>query len=275
MLTHYAQQRDVKPSTIDTYLGVIRQFKVFLGRDPRANDLSRDIVNAWLSCLQQTLSPFTADSRRMTILSLWNVAHSLGMVDRPDGIRTIKKPDILIRTLSSQQIELVILICRNLAGTMGALDVPRRDYMTTWVQMTLETSLRPSDMVRIKWPELRDSDGMIQLVQRKTGYRRYVRVSGSLLDLIRCWHGPSGDLFARVGSSTISHTIKRVGRQAGVHWLNHTALRRTSITAVESVAPGSGWIFAGHRSPATTRRWYTDADRLAQAIQVPEFTAFG
>ena len=145
--------------------------------------------------------------------------------------------------------------------------------MTAWIRVTLETSLRPSDMHKIDWDELKDRNGEVKIVQHKTSYRRLVRVSTDTMEYMKTWHRKHGPLFPRPGSSTIAHTIKRIGVNAGIPWMNHTVLRKTAITAVDAVSPGSGWIFAGHRSPATTRRWYTDADRVAAELPIPKYDA--
>jgi len=46
---------------------------------------------------------------------------------------------------------------------------------------------------------------------------------------------------------------------------------KPAITSVERQAPGIGWIFAGHKSPATTQQWYIDAERAYAAIPRPDY----
>lgn len=267
----YSRFRDCRPSTLDTYRGVLRQFAAFLGREPELTDLDETTVNDWLSHLSKKCSPFTVASRRMTILSIWNGAAKTGHAGKPGFVKTVKQPDMLVKTLTDDQVDAVLDASRSLRNAI--CEYRAADYMAGWITIALETSLRPSDMHKLDWDELKSRQGETRIIQHKTRYRRIVKVSEQTMMFMRTWHRKHGLVFPRPGSSTIAHTIKRIGKLAGIPWLNHTILRKTAITKVDAANPGSGWIFAGHRSPATTRRWYTDADRVAAGIPVPEYGA--
>lgn len=266
---YYQQVRDVRESTIQQYSWCVLSFSKWLGRPAEIDDLGQDVVNGWIRHLTSTLSRETAKSRRMTLLSIWNAAAALGYTKaRTTGIRIVKTPAHIVRSLSSEQCHAIVDVISRLHGTL--FGYPKSAYLSSLVKATLETSLRQSDLHLLEWPDVRDSGGRLQIVQFKTGVRRWVFLSQGLLREISAWHGTAGLVWPRGERGTIGRILQRVGRELNLR-LTHTRLRQTAITDVERQQAGAGWLFAGHASPETTRRWYTDFDRVADGLPRPSF----
>lgn len=266
---YYAQARDVRESTIKQYAWCILSFSKFLGRPALLSDLRQDAVNEWVKWLCSRGSRETAKSRRMTLLSIWNCAAALGYVNRrTEFIRTVKTPQRIVKSLTQEQCLQIMQEARNLRGRL--FRCPKGQYMASLIRGTLETSLRQSDLHALEWPDVLANRGRLQIVQRKSGIRRWVFLSEDLLAKIGKWHGPDGLIWPRGDRATVGKILQQIGRKMGIR-LTHTRLRVASITDVERQSPNAGWRFAGHSCPTTTQRWYTDLDMSAEGIPRPSF----
>jgi len=265
-LDTYAQHRDIADSTLKQYQFVILSFSRALDHPAKLSDLSADNVNGWLRSMQQAgQSPHTCKSSRMTILSVWNLATQLDMIPRHGNVRGIRTPDLIIKTLTSEQVAAIRDCCDRLRGRWHKLTIA--GYMRTFVDATLETSLRQSDLHRI--PLSCICEQPIQLIQKKTGYRRLAIFSESLIARILHWHNGDQLIWPRHSKTLVATRLRILGEQLKIVGLTHTMLRKTAISDVEAQAPGSGWIFAGHRSPSTTQAWYTDRQQQYCGLPKP------
>lgn len=266
---YYSQVRDVRESTVEQYGWVILSFSKWLGRPAELTDLRHDVVNDWIRHITNTLSRETAKSRRMTLLSIWNCAAALGYANRrTERIRTVKTPQRIIKALTQEQCTQIMHEARKLRGTL--FGYPKGPYVASLVRATLESSLRFSDLHLLQWPDVVESGGKFQIVQRKNGVRRWVFFSSELLAKIAKWHGSDGLVWPRGDRATVGKILQKIGRNLGIR-LTHTRLRVAAITDVERQKPGSGWHFAGHADPTTTSKWYTDFDRVADGLPRPQF----
>jgi integrase len=263
----YTAARDVRPNTITQYHWVIRCFAKHLGRPAKLSDLNRVAVNAWLVSIGNQLAADTVKSRRMTILSLWRLAAELGYVDSPRLIRQARKRDRILKTIGPDDVRRLVAAARQLPGEIHGIG--RAVMMTTLITATWETALRQSDLFALDWPMVRAADGRLQIVQIKTGHRRWVHFSGELLNEIAAWHPGSGPVWPHLSGAGMLRNLRWACRLAGLPPVTHTDLRKAAITEVERRQPGSGWIFAGHSSPATTQGWYIDGASAYRDIRGP------
>lgn len=256
-LDSYAIYRDVEESTIQQYRYVVKCFSQFLGREANLDDLKVELVNDWIKSIKGRLSPHTCKSRRMTILVIWNLATRLDLAGPPKNVRIVRTPDLLIPTLTREQVNDLRSACDRLRKMWKSVTVC--GYMRTIVDATLETALRQSDLHRIKLSQI--CDRPIHIIQKKTGYRRMAVLSETLIARILAWHNRQEFIWPAHSRTLIATRLRLLGRKLGIDNLTHTTLRKTAISDVEAQSPGTGWIFAGHRSPATTQKWYTDANQ--------------
>jgi len=255
----YRAYRDVCRSTVDQYRYCVLSYSRFLQREAQLTDLNPLLVNQWLEWLCDNGSKRTANSRRMEMLTLWNLAADLDLAPRPKMVRTIKFAEHRIDVLTCQQIvELRSEILKLKNKYNGYF---RRDLLFTLVQATLETSLRIGDLLSIEWPWILAQHGRFEWIQAKTGRRRRVEFSQALLARIQAWHAPSGLTWPFGSRNTPSRWLSVCSSRLGFD-VTFTTLRKTAITDVERQRPGTGWLFAGHASPDTTRTWYIDHTKI-------------
>lgn len=114
------------------------------------------------------------------------------------------------------------------------------------------------------------SSGRLQIVQVKTGRRRWVVLSEATRAAIRAWAQP-GLIWPRVRVDRVTREIQAAAKACGLEKLTHTDLRRSAIRSVEEQQAGSGWIFAGHESDSTTRQWYLPKDLVYDSLPRPRF----
>ena len=256
---HYATENDVSESTLDHYHYVTLSYARFVGSN-QLSSINRNDVNRWLVHLQnEELSPFTIQQRRISLLTIWRAAYELELLeDLPKRIRKIKTPDKVIETLSTDQINKIHEISNFLRGRIPRTRILKSDYFRTFIQATLETAMRQSDLHALSYHEVFHR-GKRTIIQIKTGHRRQFRFSNDLIEDIDSWHPKTGNIWPRAGQQYLSKRISDLGKAIGVK-LTHTILRKTAITNQEAKQVGTGWIFAGHKSPDTTRQWYTNQD---------------
>lgn len=270
LLCVYETYRDIKKNTFNQYNWCIVSLEKHLGRVATTDDLNTETINRWLRYMRDVHSPYTCKSRRMTMVTLWRFAYEMEMCSAPvRHVRAVKTPDRCVSTLDAEQVQSILDVADNLRGKY--LGFTWRNLMRTWIKGTLETSCRPADMIALQWIDLKASQGHIQIIQQKTGRRRRAMFSLGLMCDIAKWHGDcDGPVWPLGKNSIFGRKIQEISDAVGIKF-THTTLRKTAITDVEAQQPGAGWIFAGHSSPATTRQWYTDADRAYRDIPRPRF----
>ena len=265
-LAIYAAYRDVKHSTIEQYRYVVVSYSRFLERPATMRDLEPLSVNRWLQWLSANGSKFTAKSKRMELITLWNLAAQLGHVEPPKMIRHVRTPEVAVDVLTDEQLASLRRAAHEATGEYNGYR--KSDILRTLIQATLETAMRIGDLTSIEWDWMRSHRGRFELVERvqgKTSRRRRVCFSDALIDDIAKWHGTGGLTWPFGSKRTAQEWLANCGERAGVR-VTWTKLRKTAITDVERQQPGTGWLFAGHSSPETTRKWYTDWSK----IEVPK-----
>lgn len=256
-LDTYADFRNVKQSTLDNYRYVLLRYSKHLKRPAELSDLSDRSVNRWLRSLECTHAPDTVRSTRCTILSVWNLAAKVEpQVEPPNLIRQAPRIDTAIETINGEQIQALIVAANGMTKKYNGYR--RSDYYRTLIRAILESSMRIGDLHSLEW---NDAQRPFSIVQGKTGRRRRVSFSKKLLDDMKRWHSRSGLCWPAGSPKTSGRAIASLGRSLGFHCTT-TILRKTSITNVERQQPGTGWLHAGHASPETTRRWYTDWEQV-------------
>jgi integrase len=266
-LETYRIYREIRPSTFDQYRWCVQCFERHLGRAARLQDLTPDNVNRWLTSLRDRLSPHTAKSRRMTLLSVWNLAAQMQLAESPRLIRTVKIPQHTPEVLTPDQIRRLVDATEGLTGRYCGYRWP--DLLRTWILTVAETALRPGDMLALDWAKIRRAGGSLTIVQRKTGRPRSVSLPGYIVSDVAGWHAASGPIWPARSRSVYGNRITALGRSVGIP-VTHTALRKTAITDVERQRPGTAWLFAGHASPSTTQQWYISPVSAYKDIPRPQ-----
>jgi len=235
-VTRYALDRDIREGTVEQYRLTVRSLEKFLGRSPSVEDLQPETINSWLRMIGEKCSPYTVKSKRAQLLVLWRAAADDELSPPPP--RKIRRPKLP---------ELVLV--------------------------TLDSALRQSDLHRLDWSQVLDAGGRLQIVQRKTGRRRWVHMSEpTMAELTSYMRGFSGSLWPMADRGAVTRDLRAAAVAAGLGRITHTDLRRSAIRSVEEQQAGAGWIFAGHESDSTTRKWYLPKDLVYDSLPRPRLT---
>ena len=270
LLSHYANYRDIRPSTIRQYELSVRSLTKFLGREATTEDLTSDTVNRWLRSLD--LSPFTIRCHRRQLLAIWRGGADLDLLaGPPKGIRRIATPERVIRTLTSDECQKLVTVASRARGKIAGL--PAAWYLETFIRATLDTAMRKSDLHGLDRQRVITARGRLEIVQVKSKRRRVVRLSGATLTAVKALASDGPKIWPEPRRELLTRWIRRLAIQAGIGHVTHTDLRRSAIYAVEKQAPGTGWLFAGHSCDQITRQWYLPAgveyDRLPKPDLLP------
>lgn len=247
----YKIDNDVQDSTMEQYHYVVKSYCKF--NPSTLDELSRDRFNWWLVHLQREgLSPYTVRQRRTSMLTIWNAAFNSGHIDfEPKRIRKIKVPDNPARAYTNDQLLDLFNNIAKLKGKMPNCSMLKKDYIRTFVRATLDAAMRQQDMHVLEYEQVVLLNGRSTIIQKKTKFaRRYHFSEGTMDDIKQSHHG--GLLIWPLNRR------EYLGRVLSRFGVTHTGLRKTAITHQERHQHGTGWIFAGHRSPETTRLWYID-----------------
>lgn len=265
----YADQRDIREGTVGQYLWSVRSLEKFLGRPSSVADLQPEIVNRWLRHLGENASPYTVRSKRCQMLVLWRAAADEGLVAPPPRrIRAPRLPERLVRTLDAAGVHTLLDFVRTLPGRLNSR--PRAGYLATLIAATCDTALRQSDLHRLTWDQVQQAHGRLQIVQVKTGRRRWVVFSdATMVALSEFCGGDRGPIWPRGDRTAVTREIRQAAVACGLGKVTHTDLRRSAIRSVEEQQAGAGWIFAGHESDSTTRRWYLPKDLQYDSLPKP------
>lgn len=272
LLALYLLEHDLAEATVAHYRLVLTGFQRWLEHPLGPADFTDQAVNSYLSWLKQRRSPFTVKQRRTSLLVLWKAAWELGLVGAPPGrVRHIRTPDRVIETWLPDDIGRMIRHAESLPGMMASVAVPRWLFWSLWVRLAYDTGLRTSDLFSLECEDVLNLQGRLTIVQRKTQHAVTVHIRPETLDLVRqiaelrvsrfilprCWRG-----------NNFSHAVKKFLRGAGLQG-SATKMRQTSCTEVDRLRPGAGWVHLGHRTSATTQRWYLNRRRAFDENPLP------
>jgi integrase len=272
LLAAYLLEHDLAEATVAHYRLVLTGFERWRGHPLTPGDFTDSAVNSYLGWLKQRRSPFTVKQRRTSLLVLWKAACELGLVSaRPGRVRLIRTPDRVIETWLPSDIGRMLQHAAGLRGQMASAAVPKSLFWSLWVLLAYDTGLRTSDLFSLECQDVLNLQGRLTIVQRKTKHAVTVHIRPETLDLVRqmaelqasrfilprCWRG-----------NNFSHAVRKFLRGAGLQG-SATKMRQTSCTEVDRLRPGAGWVHLGHRTSATTQRWYLNRRRAFDDNPLP------
>lgn len=114
----------IDPKTIEQMEIAISLFEQWLGHSPTLDDLSRDAMLDWMRWLLNGRSPSTVNSKRTSILALWNfAADEMGYCSPPGKIKKLKVPKKLPIVWTLEQIDQIFAACDRLHGSWEGVPV--------------------------------------------------------------------------------------------------------------------------------------------------------
>lgn len=230
------------------------------------------LVVRWLSVYSRGVAPRTVNSKRTSILTLWDAAAEAGLCRAPNRKRIPRAKELrrIPWAWTTTEIERLVSVCRSVRGTLGT--IPARSWWPSIVLSIWTTGMRIGSLMSIATSDLNLAEryAIVRAEHDKSGIDRYYALGDQAIAAIAGHLCPHRELVFPwpYGRRQLFYKFRRIVTAAGLKsrktmGLFHQ-LRRSNLSYT---AAGGGIALAqqqaGHASPATTVRSYLDP-RIAQ-----------
>lgn len=261
-LERYALEREIRSDSVAQLRYCLNTFGEFLGHCPASTDFTDDAVNRFILWLTGDggYAEETARSRRRGLLTIWRAAAEDGVLQPPRKVRKMAPHYSVPRAWTEQQVALICAECDQLCGSFRRFPhIQRSTFAKAAALAMYETGFRRGDLLRIQRFQIQP-DGLIVLVQSKTGQPHLARIRPETLALIdQTAASTRPRVFGGVVSARwLSRLLDRVYAAAGITEGSTKWFRRSGATHAEKAAPGTGWKYLGHTTPRIAHRSYID-----------------
>ena len=190
---------------------------------------------------------------------MWRAAYLERLNAHPPlRVRPIRKPRRIVCAFTREEILRLVAVCGRLPGFLPN-GVRRSDFWLAMIHAAYSTGLRRGDLLAIAKDQIR-TDGVVSLVQSKTGYPITVRLSADALAAIRRMPIECVQAFPwPYHSNALPRQFRSLVKAAMIRPGQFKWLRASAGSYAESEAPGQGPRLLGHRSAAVFRAHYEDA----------------
>jgi integrase len=136
--------------------------------------------------LTGTLSHQTIHNRKRGLTPLWNYAADRGWSKGYEArrLRRIKVADPIVVPWTTSQLRQLLVAVETLPGTLK-IGIPARDLMRALLWLSFETGLRPSDWLRVRFDQFDLDNGLVRIVQHKTGKAHVANIGVCTIEAIR------------------------------------------------------------------------------------------
>ena len=277
-------------TTVGTYRAAARAMDRWFARNGLAGagipDLDIETMNRFLMEYAEGRSVHTTRSVRKILIALIN--HHLAPQHITIESKFIRLPKPVATVKDSWSLEEVRRLVEAADGYpagreyLGGLlpETLRSDYLRNFLTFIWETAARRGDAVRLQIADVK-SGRSFNFIQSKSKRAVVYKISDNLrADILKMphviaghelafplWSGAAGGSKMQL-SVMAKHCMKYAGLSASDSCLKK--LRRSSITDVERSKPGTGFLHAGHSSPAVTAEHYIDKSRAYADRPTPE-----
>lgn len=273
----YALTHEIRGSTLEQYRVTASVMNHWNGSPIEVAQLGDEMVNRFLRDYAEKKKPHTVQSKRRQLLALWRCAAEDGLCSPPKRVRTIKLPETRRDVWTAEEVRRLVSALEAIRGRIPISEIATGLALGALVRAAWDTGMRRSDLLRLT-REHATHDGWLEIVQRKTGRLVLCKLSkdtrSAILRTFDDWAPPrqliwpQSPMVVRRMVSIIADTAEDVG--IGSSRSPMKKLRRSSITAVEQQAPGSGYLQAGHTNTATTIRFYLNPAIAQMGKPMPE-----
>ncbi len=254
-------------STQYSYLFEIRRLAQHYKASPA--DLDADQLRAWvLRLIDRGLSAATTNATLSALRFLY--VETLGCPDRVAGLRNRKKPHMLPRHMTEQEVERLILATPDLRH--------RAAFVTAYA-----AGLRVSETVTVKVGDIKSDRKCLHIPSGKGGAERMAPLPDGVIDYLRgywknIWPQPASWLFYGVSpdkplSVAALHRAFRAARdKVGIdprhsfHSFRHSAATHLLERGADMEVIRDA---LGHRSADTTRGYARATGRMFEALDHP------
>jgi integrase len=270
-LTSILAERDVSRRYAANLHQRLASFGDYLGREALLEDLSPEVLNAWIAHLQESTGwvPKTIRHYQAAVVLVWRAAFERQAIDRPPWrLMRIKVPKRIVRAWTLDELRAILAATKWLKGDVPGTSIWKRDWMRAFILTAYCTGYRRCDLMHHALREdLRD--GVLTVTECKTGKVIARRLSTqALLALERVehekyllpWDGGSS------GVRGFYASFRVLVRHAGVSPGGPHKIRKSAGSYAQR-ANGNGQALLGHEQADTFHRHYHDRS-ISQ--QVPE-----
>lgn len=259
----YALSHDIRGSTLEQYRVTASVMNRWRGKPVEIEELADDLVNRFLRDIGESSKPHTVASKKRQLLAIWRSAAEDGYCQHPKRVRAIRLPETKREIWTPGDVRKLVESLEAIRGRIPQSEIQTGLALSALVRVAWDTGMRRSDIFRLERTHA-EHDGWLEIVQRKTGRLVLCRLSEQTRKIIlrtfdswappRRLIWPGGPSVIRRLTSLIADHAEQLGLASSRQPFK--ALRRSSITAVEAQAPGSGYLQAGHTNAQTTIRFY-------------------
>lgn len=273
-LDRYIEEHDLREATIKGYRTALNSITAWHGRPIELDEMNDELMNRYLTwSLANAKSRVTSKTRRSQILTIVRYAEELQLISYvPRRVKPIKTPANLIDIWSVDEMRDLLRAARETAGVFIGSRVEKSKYFEAIFSVAWDTALRRGDLVRIEreWVE---NGNIFSIVQQKSGSQKVCQINESTRQLILSMSHDSEFAFPKfVGVDRISRIAKEIMTRAGLRsprgQIFHK-IRRSSITHIEGVEKGCGWLHGGHSDMKITQKHYINAEAAYANLPVP------
>lgn len=240
--------------------GYLEQLEVLCRRLPwRAEELSPDEIDAYLTAALNHLAPSTVYNHRRMLQRLLTFAASEGLVDknilRP--LRRVKRVPPSPEAWSHADIRRLLAVAADLPG---GVKVANSTLMRAWLLVAYSTGLRLGNLLEIRHDQIRGHRLLVRQVKSHEPHVCYLddQALAAIAQLPRLGPRIFGDLVCR---DKILAKMRTLLRQAGMAG-STKFLRRSGATYAE-IAGKSPTRHLGHRT-ADMQKYYVDRLLVAE-----------
>ena len=264
--------RGRSPSTARLYGNLFTQFDRWLAAEGIATEgaiehLDELLLARYLEHRAASRSPYTAEKERSQLMALARLAWERRVpgLERMPTCPAGVLPDRIPTAWSAEELRRLFAAAVKARGWVGT--IPASDWFPATIQLAYETGERIGALLATPATDYRRPTLMVQPTARKGGRRgRVYSLSGGLCDRLDriVGHGYPMLLPWLQQPTHVYHRLHAILKAAGLDGkrIAFHQVRRTAISQI-AAAGGDPVQFAGHASPAMTKRWYLDP-RLAE-----------
>ena len=260
-------------NTAKLYEATFRAFDRWLVAEGIATEcglehLDELLLARFLEHYTQTHSPYTAEKIRTQLMALARLAWERRVpgMERMPSCQPGVLPDRIPTAWSADDLRRLFAAAQRITGRVGK--IPAGEWFPAAIQLAYETGERIGALMATPARDYARPTLTVQPEARKGGRRgRVYHISDELCDRLDrvVAHGYEMLLPWPMTPTHVYHRLKSILKAAGLGGkrLAFHQIRRTAISHI--AAAGADPVeFAGHSSPAITKRWYLDpryADR--------------
>jgi integrase len=264
----YAQNRlGISDGYVEQLRTAIRTLDRWAGRPVDTANLSAGLLTSFLVAYARQVSPATVNSKRCSLLTLWEAAASSGLCQAVERRSVPKAAEHkrIPEAWTVDQIERLVSECRGLRGYLGG--IPRRRWWPSLVLAVWDTGARISALLssRIVDLDLADRRLLIRAEAQKSRADQLFWLSDSTVASIAGHYSTARELVWPwpCCRRTLWESFRRIVEAAGLTSsrrgmdLFHK-LRRSNLSYTAMVDPELARQQPGHTSVQTTQRHYID-----------------